>query len=25
VPPAKLPQFLEDGSIMPPVPDKAGE
>ncbi len=23
VPPAKLPQFLEDGSIMPPVPDKA--
>ena len=23
VPPARLPQFLEDGSIMPPVPDKA--
>ena len=25
VPPTKLPQFLDDGSIMPPVPQKAGE
>ncbi|NYE35119.1 penicillin-binding protein 2 [Nocardioides cavernae] len=25
VPPAKLPAFLDDGSIMPPVPQKAGE
>lgn len=24
VPPARLPQFLDDGSIMPPVPEKAG-